>query len=209
MDTPTFDTEQFTTMTLQRLKQEAKRRCIYRYSTLRKDELIAALQRNERDRKTQWVKEQEAAMIREELEILNRKYRQTVLRQQESPIPEHLEYPFQFLGNEYPVEVTPILSNDPGELDVEDFPANIDHYYWVHEGVNDEEPWLTLCKLKNGLYVFYKGECDYTGFDCQGDMRIYAAKDPKDLLLYAMDSNDYGKYHMETKETNAESSQTP
>jgi hypothetical protein len=113
---------------------------------------------------------------------------------------DSLEYPFSFLDgeniDEYPIVVDPIPGQDAE--DVGNFPNNIEHYYWIHAGENDEEPWLALCKLSNGVYVYYRGECDYTGFDCQGVMEIYASKDPFILVKFAMTSEDYDKYVNET-----------
>ncbi len=69
-------------------------------------------------------------------------------------------------------------SCDPGS-----FPHNIVEFYWIHEGAHDEEAWACLCKLDNGYYAFYLARCDYTGFDCQGEMILYVARD-RELLFY-------------------------
>jgi hypothetical protein len=119
-------------------------------------------------------------------------------RQQETVDVECLEYPFSFLRNgEYERVCNPI-PGQPQE-DIGTFPDNIAHSYWVSPGENDEKPWLVLCRLTNDIYVFYKGECDYTGFDCQGHMKIYASRDPNILLKFAMCSTDYDAYMKETK----------
>jgi hypothetical protein len=67
------------------------------------------------------------------------------------------------------------------------FPNNISKYYWIHQGENDEEPWMLLCKLENkedndDIYAFYTAWCDYTGFDCQGGMKLIVSKDIKRLF---------------------------
>jgi hypothetical protein len=108
-----------------------------------------------------------------------------------------LDYPFEFIRTgEYDRRVKEI----PGQPieDIGNFPDNIAHYYWISPGENDEKPWLTLCCLDNGIYVFYKGECDYTGFDCQGNMEIYASRDVTILLHYGMTRDEYEKYVHET-----------
>ena len=64
---------------------------------------------------------------------------------------------------------------------------------------NDERPWLTLCVLTDDTYVFYMGECDYTGFDCVGRMILYASKHPEILVEYAMSDENYRKYMEDTK----------
>jgi hypothetical protein len=119
------------------------------------------------------------------------------LQQQVSPDAKSLEYPFSFLRiGEYPRECHP-MPGQPLE-DIGTFPENIAHYYWIHKGENDEQPWLALCRLTNDVYVYYRGECDYTGFDCQGDMQIYASCDPNILIQMAMTAADYEKYLKET-----------
>jgi hypothetical protein len=111
--------------------------------------------------------------------------------------PECLKYPFYFLiTGEYETAVYPIPGHE--SADAGNFPHNIEHYYWIHEGENDIEPWITLCRLTNGAYVFYKGECDYTGFDCQGNMKLYSSHDVGILIQYAMSESDYEKYIIDT-----------
>jgi hypothetical protein len=137
--------------------------------------------------------QQEKARL-EALEAAHRLTRGTLQRQEGvEELVGSLEYPFSFLENgEYPVEVKPI----PGQPleDVGAFPSTIQEYSWIHPGENDEEPWMTLCRLTNDVYVFYKGECDYTGFDCQGAMELYAHRDPNILIQYAMSIADYDCY---------------
>ncbi len=114
---------------------------------------------------------------------------------QENPDIESLEYPFSFiLEGEYKVKnfIVPM----PGELleDAGDFPHNISQYLWVYPGMNDEEPWLALVKLDNGNYAFFRGECDNTGFNCQGSMELYVSKSLTTLVEMAMTNEDYRKY---------------
>ena len=117
------------------------------------------------------------------------------LRQQKELDPSWLEYPFSCVTD---YELTPEpIPGQPTE-DIDGFPQNIAHYYWISEGINDEKPWLTLCRLTNGVYVFYKGECDYTGFECQGNMKLYTSKDPAVLIQMAMCESDYKNYIKDT-----------
>jgi hypothetical protein len=95
-----------------------------------------------------------------------------------------LEYPFSFITNgDY--KVTNFCRGVPGDepCDPGNFPNNIAEFYWIHEGAHDEEPWTCLCRLDSGLYVFYLAHCDYTGFDCQGEMVMFVAR-AKELLFY-------------------------
>ncbi len=145
------------------------------------------------------LKEQEDRDREEALEEAHRKHRGPLqIQKGAEEYVESLEYPFSFLrSGEYPRDVSPI----PGqaEEDIGDFPENIQEYLWIHPGENDEEPWMCLCRLKNDVYVFYKGECDYTGFDCQGNMELYAHRDPNMLIQYAMTIADYDRYMADLK----------
>lgn len=183
----------YESFTIPQLKQMAQERRMGSMPS-KKADIVARF--HQYDRIQQKMAEERAA--EEAMEAAHRATRMEGPPRQQTEIDvECLEYPFSFLRNgEYPRECKTI----PGQPleDIGDFPENIAHYYWVHPGENDEEPWLTLCKLTNDIYVFYKGECDYTGFDCQGHMELYASKDPNILLKYAMSSADYTKYVAET-----------
>ncbi len=106
-----------------------------------------------------------------------------------------LEYPFSFINQCYykPSEIcTGLVEEEP--IDIGDFPNNIVEYYWIHEGTNDEENWHLFCKVTTKdsskasceAYIYYTAGCDYTGFDCQGDMKIYISRNAP-ALLYSLD----------------------
>lgn len=111
-----------------------------------------------------------------------------------SPNAEALSYPFSFIYTDqdddyYANYYTRDFSRGiPGEgpCDCGKFPDNIVEYYWIHEGANDDEPWMCLCKLDNGCFAFYSASCDYTGFDCQGGMELIISKSPKSLFYMGM-----------------------
>ncbi len=126
----------------------------------------------------------------------------TTIRQQQYPDPKALEYPFDYL-NEYRLTPRSIIGEPYEEKKLEDFPNCISHYYWIHEGRNDEDAWRALFQYydtnKNEYrYGFYIGECDYTGFDCQGSMDIYVADDYSVLIQRALADSDYALYIEET-----------
>ena len=116
----------------------------------------------------------------------------------ESPNSDALEYPLSFLeksSRETPrfdslcqnYSVKAFCEGLLGEdaFDVGDFPRNITEYYWIHQGVNDETPWYLLCGINaptGPAYAFYTAACDYTGFDCQGGMRMWVSRDAKNLF---------------------------
>ena len=49
-------------------------------------------------------------------------------------------------------------------------------------------------KRKNGKYAFYTAWCDYTGFDCQGGMKLYISSNINVLIKMAMDEKQRTKY---------------
>ena len=106
-----------------------------------------------------------------------------------------LEYPFSFIirGSSSSDDDDDVFESyylndfargllDEEKCDCGDFPNNISEYYWIHEGKNDDESWLCLCRLDNGCYAFYSASCDYTGFGCQGGMTLIVSKDIKKLF---------------------------
>lgn len=190
--------------TVTQLKERA-RYVVKGFSTMKRDELVQGLIKDaiiKREWREQRVQREEAFKQRklreEEAELEHKTTRSIVFRQQASPYVPALRYPFSFItSGEYP-RMTRSIPGYRSES-IGQFPSNIEHYYWIHEGVNDEEPWMCLCKLDSGVYVFYKGECDYTGFDCQGDMQIYASREPSVLIQMAMTTREYEKYVAETQ----------
>ncbi len=80
----------------------------------------------------------------------------------------------------YKVEARGAPHEEP--INMEEFPHNITEYYWIHEGENDEEAWHVICKTSNDAYVYYTASCDYTGFDCQGSMAMWASRDKQTLI---------------------------
>ncbi len=174
-------------------------------NSMHSSELIKILEKNakeEEEKKVKLEREKERRNMihlqKEKEEDAHRSVRNTELRQQIKVNPKDLEYPFSYLKDEYYYQRTPKPIPGHDSADVGNFPHNIEHYYWIHEGANDEEPWMTLCRLTNGAYVFYKGECDYTGFDCQGNMELYSSMDQTVLITYGMSISDYDLYIKDT-----------
>ena len=113
-----------------------------------------------------------------------------------TPNRKALEYPFSFIGEEHYYIPHTFCKGLPDEepLDCGAFPNNIIEYYWIHEGENDEEDWMCLCKLNNDCYVFYSASCDYTGFDCQGGMEMIISKDINKLFNSGMCEKNRSMY---------------
>jgi hypothetical protein len=106
------------------------------------------------------------------------------------PDKKALSYPFSFIdgsedegwcGGYDTADFTNGLLGEE-KCDAGKFPDNIVEFYWIHEGHNDEDAWECLCKLDNGNYAYYTASCDYTGFDCQGGMKLIVSKDLERLF---------------------------
>jgi hypothetical protein len=196
--------EQLPSMKLAELKTLARNIGLSGISSYNKSELIEKITKYLiawRDFKKEYeIREQERITMHEFQEKMHRDTRDVQLRVQKgvSDLIPCLEYPFEFIRNGEYDRVTQEIPGQTSE-EIGMFPDNIAEYYWISEGENDEKPWLVLCKLTNGVYVFYKGECDYTGFDCQGHMKIYASKDHSVLTLYGMSGEEYHKYYKDTQ----------
>jgi hypothetical protein len=124
------------------------------------------------------------------------KYKSSHKYEIHNPSFHDMKEPVKFLEDNYPYENVSM----PGlsVLNPGNFPYNIERIFWSHQGENDKEDWLMLALNTDNNFIFYKAACDYTGFDCQGFMKIYVAKDYKDLILYALTERDYEKYFKET-----------
>ncbi len=179
---------EYSTFTVAELKNIAASRNMRVASSASKGDLIGLLERYDtQERILEELRAKEAAEER-----MHQASRNLELRQAEVDI-ACLEYPFSFIrSGEYP-RICDALPGQPEE-DIGNFPDNIAHYYWVQPGENDETPWLCLCRLTNDVYVYYRGECDYTGFDCQGCMKLYASRAPAILIQMAMTCADYDAY---------------
>jgi len=109
------------------------------------------------------------------------------------PSKEAFEYPFSFIEDNavgyylkdilvpLPTEGMKTVFEDPGN-----FPHNIQVYLFGRKRENDVSDWDLLCLLDNGNYAYYTAGCDYTGFDCRGEMKLYVAKTLGKLVDMAM-----------------------
>ena len=111
------------------------------------------------------------------------------------------EYPFGFINckgiSKYDMEDFSVIMFDNNlkseDIDVKSiiFPNDIIDVYWYEEGKNDEEPWQFIGKIKykeSHCYVYYIADCDYTGFDCQGAMKLYISEYLSRILNNAVSS---------------------
>jgi len=89
---------------------------------------------------------------------------------------------------------TPIPGQKQKLKDLGDFPNNIEEFIWGQKGINDEKSWILLCKLNNDNFAYFVASCDYTGFECQGGMKVYVSKKLDNLINYAMSNEEYSLY---------------
>jgi hypothetical protein len=180
----------------------AKIRGIVGRSRMRKEALLKAVVDYDTRRAAVEALQQAAAAATAAREDTHRRTRALALRQQRHVDPAELDYPYDHIEKERRIAPAPWLSDAmPGQptFDLGDFPRNVAHYYWVRGGANDALPWLALCRLHDGVFVFFKGECDYTGFSCQGAMYAYASRDAAVLIAYGMCESDYQCYIEDTE----------
>jgi len=112
------------------------------------------------------------------------------------------EYPFSTIQadsvylNFRPSSIYTQLIGQPNTgKQIGNFPDNIKTYIWGREGENDEKSWLLLCQLDNGYYAYLEAWCNYTGFDCQGGMKLYCSKEFHILVEMAMDDTARESYY--------------
>jgi hypothetical protein len=69
------------------------------------------------------------------------------------------------------------------------FPKNIIEVFWFEKGIPDEKPWqfIGIAGYKNKKkFVYYIADSYYTGFDCQGNMKLYVSRSLRRLLRKAV-----------------------
>jgi len=111
------------------------------------------------------------------------------------------KYPFSFINdNTYKlINITFIMFNnnfkaEDIDLSLINFPKDIVKVYYYEKGINDKKPWQFIGKIKyedTYKFIYYIGECDYTGFDCQGFMKLYISKSLNKILNYAVPTTGY------------------
>jgi hypothetical protein len=149
----------------------------------------------------EWLAKQEEAEAREQehIELHGATEMALLLQPIAEPNKAALAYPFSYIGlesdaatggwgvydNEYDVDKFTDGLIDEEEFDAGDFPNNIVEYYWIHKGKNDEDAWHLFCKIAapdGEAYAYYTASCDYTGFDCQGGMKLIVSKSAQSLF---------------------------
>lgn len=162
----------------------------------KRDELQEAGRQRVRDAEAERNRQAQAALD------IHRQTRSYASRRQEGveSMLGALDYPLSYLGEYGGTHgiLKPLVGQEEIVLADDAFPTEVAEYLWIHPGENDEEPWKAVGRLESGVHFFYKAECDYTGFDCQGGMELYVAKDLRTLIDLAMGIRDYDQWMAET-----------
>lgn len=114
--------------------------------------------------------------------------------------------PFKFIHKDdedddryYMKNITNVMFNKKFEdekidIDKIHFPNKIIKVYWYQvDEIYGEYEYFLICKIQYGnkghRYIYFHAYEDYTGFDCQGFMRLYISKNLKRILDYAIPKN--------------------
>jgi hypothetical protein len=64
----------------------------------------------------------------------------------------------------------------------------------MSEGERDERSWIVFGKLKDGRWFMARGNCDYTGWDCQAGNSGDVAGSKADIIRFGMDAEERGRF---------------
>lgn len=74
--------------------------------------------------------------------------------------------------------------------------------YFSQVGRNDGEDWIFIIKRPDGIYVYFRASCDYTGFDCRGGGIISYARDWKTFWNMCLDTLGRSRLQPANSDTN-------
>jgi hypothetical protein len=60
----------------------------------------------------------------------------------------------------------------------------------MSEGERDERSWVVWGKLKDGRWFAARGNCDYTGWDCQAGNSGDVASSKADIIRFGLDADE-------------------
>lgn len=104
-------------------------------------------------------------------------------------LPSDMEKDVQARGIDYDLHAC-LTYNPQDTFGVE----HIDRVLAVYEGENDGEDWRWILRLMDGRYVYLRGGCDYTGWDCQSSAGHVIVESAAAALSEAeKDEDGYGK----------------
>jgi len=62
--------------------------------------------------------------------------------------------------------------------------------YYEKEGAHDEDEWMFIVQHANGAYIYFNGSCDFTGFQCRGDIEVVYGMDPANFYALGIPDAD-------------------
>lgn len=54
------------------------------------------------------------------------------------------------------------------------------------DGEHDERDWVAVAELKDGRFAYVESGCDYTGWDCQADGRVWVSHSLENLWFFGL-----------------------
>lgn len=117
-----------------------------------------------------------------------------------------VQYPFMFIQPQFGYSIENILRPIYTMTDVhlgvypDTFPHTIQEFFWTQEAAPGSSMWIALGQLKGGLYFFYTAQCPNTQktFLDLGHMNLWVSIKFSDLIHFAMDTQVYNKYILDT-----------
>jgi hypothetical protein len=114
-----------------------------------------------------------------------------------------MEIPYDYIDchiEEYCIDNITRFANS--EANPDNFPNNIQEYFWIHEEENDYDTWVACGVLTNGSYFLYTAFCDSrNGFTntSESGMTLWVSSSWDNIVNSAMDEETYQKYLIGTK----------
>ena len=109
-----------------------------------------------------------------------------------------MEYPYSWVPEYGVPNIQRPLLVEADIADAGSFPETIQSHLWIRPGQKEGDDWKAIGQLTNGAYFFYRGGCDYTGFDCQGGMDLWVTYNWQNLLDYVLDEETFRLFQEQT-----------
>lgn len=70
----------------------------------------------------------------------------------------------------------------------------------LSEGENDERSWVVYGRLTDGRYFAARGNCDYTGWECQAGNSGDVASSLEDIVRFGLDKEERERFGIKLEE---------